>query len=138
MDGPPVDKPQSGRSHAPIKSRRGSSGGGGRHNACWSDLTIDSQAKSQPAANPRPNPVGRTPPPGNPDNDTEARLLASAGRLSLRLDDDDQALPEATIAATAAVWDDALLSGRTAKVEMSGDHRTLAEAVLAALCETLR
>jgi hypothetical protein len=73
MDGPPVDKPQSGRSHAPIKSRRGSSGGGERHNACWSDQPIDSDPKSQLATSPRPNPVGRTPPPGNPDDDTDAR-----------------------------------------------------------------
>jgi hypothetical protein len=63
--GSPVDTPQSGRCHAPIKSGRRSSGGGGRHNQCRSDQT------SQSAASPGPHRSGQTSPPGAPDVDTE-------------------------------------------------------------------
>ena len=41
-DGPPADEPHLGRCHAPIKSSRGSSGGGGRHNRWRSDPWVDS------------------------------------------------------------------------------------------------
>ena len=81
-DGPPADRPQLGRSHAPIKSRRRSSGGGGRHNSRESDLLVDSSLKSQPAASPRTNPVGRTSPPGTPDVDTDARFAHGEGGVS--------------------------------------------------------
>ena len=56
-----------GGSQAPIRSRRRSSGGGGRHNACRSDRKVDSEAKGQPTADPgptgrvgHPRPVGPT------------------------------------------------------------------------------
>ena len=51
-NGSPVDTSQSGRCHAPIRSRRRSSDGGGRHNHRRSDPGRH-QAKGQPAAEPR-------------------------------------------------------------------------------------
>lgn len=60
--GPPADRPHWGRSHAPIKSRRRSSNGGGRHNECRSDLRVDSDARSQPATSPRTKRPCRTSP----------------------------------------------------------------------------
>ena len=42
-DGPPADEPHLGRCHAPIKSSRGSSGGGGRRNPWRSDLRVDTE-----------------------------------------------------------------------------------------------
>ena len=52
-----------GGCHAPIKSRRRSSGGGGRHNLCESDQPVDKQSQSQPAVGPRTNRTSRTSPP---------------------------------------------------------------------------
>ena len=67
-----------GRSHAPIKSARRSTGGGGRHNRCRSDQLADSDAKSQSAADPGPNPDDRTSPPGTPNADSETTLAPGA------------------------------------------------------------
>jgi hypothetical protein len=49
---------------APIRSRRSSSGGGGRQKLSESDQAADRALWSQPAAGPRTNRSGRTPPPG--------------------------------------------------------------------------
>src|SRR5208282_2039735 len=48
---------------APIRSRRRSSGGGGRHNIRRSDHLVDRKSMSQPVASPRTNRSGRTSPP---------------------------------------------------------------------------
>jgi hypothetical protein len=45
-----------------IKSRRGRSGGGGRHNTRWPGPAADTQTSSQPATGPRTNRIGRTSP----------------------------------------------------------------------------
>jgi hypothetical protein len=50
------------RCHAPIKSRRRSSGGYGRQNKSRSDPAVDRAKQSQPAAAREPNPTHRTPP----------------------------------------------------------------------------
>jgi hypothetical protein len=65
-----------GESHASIKSRRRSSGGGGRHELCRSDQADDAALESQPAASPRTNRSGRTSPPdpGDSDSDSTANL----------------------------------------------------------------
>jgi hypothetical protein len=52
-----------GECHAPIKSRRRSSGGGGRHKLCRSGQAVDTGVESQPAASPRTNRTSRTSPP---------------------------------------------------------------------------
>ena len=62
-NGSPADTSQSGRCHAPIRSRRRSSDGGGRHNIGRSDHTVDRKSMSQPAAGPRTYRPRRTPPP---------------------------------------------------------------------------
>ena len=58
-DGPPADMPHLGRCHAPIRSNRGSSGGGGRHNGRRSVLrtTADLGVSPPPPEN-QPAPVG--------------------------------------------------------------------------------
>ena len=61
-----MDRPQLGRCHAPIKSRRRSSGGDGRQHKTRSDQQVDRAGKSQPAAAREPNPANRTPPTANP------------------------------------------------------------------------
>src|SRR5208282_4554943 len=48
---------------APIRSRRRSSGGGGRHNIRRSDHLVDRKSMSQPVASPGTNRSGRTSPP---------------------------------------------------------------------------
>ena len=62
-NGSPADTSQSGRCHAPIKSRRRSSDGGGRHNHPQVRPTADRKSMSQPAAGPRTYRPRRTPPP---------------------------------------------------------------------------
>ena len=54
--GSPADRSHSGRCHAPIRSHRRSSGGGGRHNLRQSDQPVDKQSQSQPAAKPENQP----------------------------------------------------------------------------------
>ncbi|MGA8353829.1 MAG: winged helix-turn-helix transcriptional regulator [Solirubrobacteraceae bacterium] len=67
----------------------------------------------------------------------EVRLLAQAGRLRPCKNGHRQTPPIAMIAATSAAWDGALLTGRTDDLSISGDHG-FAEAVLAAICATMR
>src|SRR4051812_37166693 len=62
-NGSPADTSQSGRCHAPIRSRRGSSDGGGRHNIRRSDRLVDRKSIGQPVAGPRTYRPRRTPPP---------------------------------------------------------------------------
>ena len=58
--GPSADTAQSGRCHAPIKSRRRSSVGDGRHSQSQSDHLADSDKESQPATDREPNrPAGQ-------------------------------------------------------------------------------
>jgi hypothetical protein len=55
-----VDTPQLGRCHAPVRSRRRTSDGDGRHSKAKSDPTVDSDNTSQPAVARDPTPpVGR-------------------------------------------------------------------------------
>ena len=84
-DGPSEDKSQSGRCHAPIKSRRRSSGGGGRQNPCQSvhsgrQATLGS-AHRQPGTY-RPS---RTPPTRDAEPDTEGATLCSRLRRACGL-----------------------------------------------------
>src|SRR5450755_1930114 len=60
-----------GGCHAPIRSRRRSSGGGGRQELSQSDQPVDRDFESQPAASPRTNRTSRTSPPGLRDDDSD-------------------------------------------------------------------
>jgi hypothetical protein len=63
-----------GRCHAPIRSRRRSSGGGRRQNLFEPDQPVDEHSEGQPAASPRTNRIGRTTPPNPHDDDTDSTL----------------------------------------------------------------
>ena len=74
MNGSPVDTAQSGRCHAPIKSGRGSTGGGERHNAKQVRPRVDSKpGVSSPPTREPTGPVGRCRRPWA-DDDSEASL----------------------------------------------------------------
>lgn len=78
-----MDKPQLRRSHAPIRSRRRSSGGGGRQNACWSD---HGRQPAQESAHHRPeNQPTRSDntAPAPPDVDTDAQPRGALGAALL-------------------------------------------------------
>jgi hypothetical protein len=67
----------------------------------------------------------------------ELWIVARGGRLELCEQGPPQSRPAASITASSPSWDDALLSGVADGLRVSGD-RTLAEAALEALRETLR
>jgi hypothetical protein len=60
--GPSADTAQSGRCHAPIKSRRRSSVGDGRHSQSRSDPSGRQRQRESARHRPRDNPTGRTAP----------------------------------------------------------------------------
>ena len=60
--GSPADTPQLGRCHAPIKSRRRSSVGDGRHGKSRSDHTVDRRQRESARRRPRAKPTSRTTP----------------------------------------------------------------------------
>src|SRR5450755_301563 len=65
--------------HAPIRSRRRSSGGGERQELSQSDQPVDRDFESQPAASPRTNRTSRTSPPGRlRDDDSDGAFLQAA------------------------------------------------------------
>src|SRR5208282_6616201 len=70
---------------APIRSRRRSSGGGGRHNIRRSDHLVDRKSMSQPVASPRTNRSGRTSP---PRETLSVRKTRGRGYVSVVLCDD--------------------------------------------------
>src|SRR5450755_1149536 len=68
--------------HAPIRSRRRSSGGGERQELSQSDQPADRDFESQPAASPRTNRTSRTSPPGrlrDDDSDGTFRSIVRHG-----------------------------------------------------------
>ena len=69
-----------GECHAPIRSRRRSSGGDGRHKLCQSDQADDSALEGQPVASPRTNRTSRTSPPRHRMTLTVTALSTVAAR----------------------------------------------------------
>ena len=67
-----------GDCHAPIRSRRRSSDGGGRQNGCRSASRGDTEPKGQPAANSEPNRTAGHKPVREDQDDTEASLTPAA------------------------------------------------------------
>src|SRR5450755_2506484 len=66
--------------HAPIRSRRRSSGGGERQELSQSDQPVDRDFESQPAASPRTNRTSRTSPPGRLRDDDSDGTFRSVVR----------------------------------------------------------
>ena len=88
MNRSPVDTPQLGRCHAPVRSRRRTSDGDGRHSKAKSDHQVDSDKTSQSAVAREPtSPVGRHRPKTQTITEatTSGPLQTSALRRALRI-----------------------------------------------------